>query len=231
MLATVLLVWLIVSFLISHFMVWYACPINRLKLSSKFPGLLKQIWNPDHDNIKNVTKTIFIEPRKEDFSFEDENEIIIQSEGKTILYLAADYGYLKLIKMIVNNFNGIDLEKEFILNDPRNAFKESFISRACANGDLDAVKTILECLSKLGQDAKSSRGWKLSKCCNSSEKSDSMIELESQDPENGMTNDGNDEENETKVRDFFYQGLTSEDVPPIVVAQNPVFQYLLEVGT
>ena len=133
--------------------------------------------------------------------------------------------------MIINNFNGINLEKEFILNRPQKASKESFISRACANGDLDAVKTILECLFKLGQDAKSSRSWKLSKCCNSFEKSDSMIELENQDPEHGIINDGNDEETDTKIRDFFYQGLTSEDVPPIVVAQNPVFQYLLEVGT
>ena len=57
-----------------------------------------------------------------------------------------------------------------------------------------------------------------------------MIELENHDPENGIIKDCDDEKTDTKVRDFFYQGLTSEDVPPIVVAQNPVFQYLVEVG-
>ena len=58
-----------------------------------------------------------------------------------------------------------------------------------------------------------------------------MIELESQDPENGITNNDDDEGTEIEIRDYLYQGLTSEDVPPIVVAQNPVFQYLLEIGT
>ena len=32
-----------------------------------------------------------------------------------------------------------------------------------------------------------------------------MIELENQDPEHGIINDGNDEETDTKIRDFFYQ--------------------------
>ena len=229
-LATVLLLWLIISFFASQFLVWYNSPINRLKLSSKFSGLLDEIWNPDHDNIKNVTKALFLDPKNEDFSFEVENENIIQTEGKTILYIAADYGYLNLIKKIINNFNGIDIEKDFLSNVGQNANKESFIGRACANGDVDAVKTILECLSKLDQDPKSSKCWKLFKGCTSSEMSESMIELESHDIEEGTINDHYDEADDDKIRDFFFRGLTSEDIPPIVAAQNPVFQHLVEIG-
>ena len=113
---------LLLSLLVTIFLKWYVCPINRLWLSSKFP-CIGEIWNPDHSAVKDIVKELFIgsnmlssnsKASLNDFYIK-ENKKSLENHKKTILCLASEFGLLKLIETLIKEYDGIDVEKMSML--------------------------------------------------------------------------------------------------------------------
>jgi hypothetical protein len=55
----VLVVGLVLGLLATIFLTWYIFPVNRYLLSYHFP-LIDPNWNPDHANLEDVVKQLYV---------------------------------------------------------------------------------------------------------------------------------------------------------------------------
>ena len=199
-------------------------------------GMKNEIWNEDHEIIKDATKALFINPNINHENIENqesehntlrsvyirENEKLWKKkDGKTLLWHAADLNILEVIEKAVIDCDAIDIERKNLKHNPNSytvegkPFKKSFLHRICKRGDLTTFKLVTQFILDKHYNM---RRKNIKKFINSKLTTPEGPELES------LLHIDN------FWKKWFFKGLTDDrnEVPPIAGATGLVFEFLLQ---